>query len=98
VSSLTWHFVDGTYFFADSVWRIECSTPRGGGFGICLPRFTGRVAIAPDTSLIDPTTWTGSDTLTIRVEDGHGPGGVTTRDVIFTKYEFQVYLPPAQLP
>ena len=98
VSSLNWHFQRGTYFFADSVWRIECSTPRGGGFGICLPMFTGRVAIAPDTSLIDPETWTGSDTLTIRVDDGHGSGGVVTKKVIFTRYKFELYIPATKFP
>ena len=94
-STLNWTMKKGKYFFADSI--IECPVCTHFPCLLCVtPAFHRRIAINPDTTKINPATWTGSDTLYFTVKDA---GGLSkTKPIVFSKWSFIIYHPPIVNP
>ena len=82
-TTLNWTIKNGKYFLADSI--IECPVCTHFPCQVCItPAFHRRIAIVPDTTKINPATWTGSDTLYLTVKD---PGGLSkTKPIVFAKW------------
>jgi hypothetical protein len=91
-ATLNWTIKSGKFFKADSL--LQCPPCVNPPCLICLkPTFRRRVAIVPvpDTTIINPATWTGSDTLYFTVKD---PGGLSkTKPIVFTKWKFIIRQP-----
>jgi hypothetical protein len=93
-ASMKWTIKRGKYFVPDSIWLKRTCLP-GDLRCISLSYFSGRIAIAPDTSLHLPSTWTGTDTLQFTVED---PAGArNTKKITFTKSDKLIIIQPPLL-
>ena len=96
-STLNWTIKNGKYFKADSL--LQCPVCVHPPCILCInPSFRRRVAIVPDTTKINPATWTGSDTLRFSVKS---PEGITvTKPIVFTKWTFiiPIIINPVTLP
>ena len=90
VTTLNWTFKNGKLFSVDSV--IGCPPcVRLPCLKCITPTFRRRVTIVPDTTKINPATWTGNDTLYFTVKD---PGGLSkTKPIVFSKWNF-IIKPP----
>jgi hypothetical protein len=90
-NTLSWKFKNGKFFSVDSV--VACPPCVHLPCLKCInPTFRRRVTIVPDTTKINPVTWTGDDTLYFTVRD---PGGLSkTKPIVFSKWNFIIYHPP----
>ena len=88
-STLNWKFKNGKYFQVDSIMTSYLTLPHSSQIIIRPRYFTRKIVIAPDTTKINPVTWTGSDTLTFTVTD---PGGLSqSKRMIFKKWKLTIH-------
>lgn len=95
VTTLNWTFKNGKFFKVDSI--IACPPcVRLPCLKCTTPTFRRRITVVPDTTKINPATWTGNDTLYFTVRD---PGGLSkTKPIVFNKWNFIIYHPPIIVP
>jgi len=86
-STLIWAFKNGKFFHVDSIMSAFITIPHSSQI-IIRPRFfTRKIVIAPDTTKINPATWTGNDTLTFTVTD---PTALSrSKRMIFSKWKLK---------
>ncbi len=85
-----WDFSGGTHLKVDSVMHYKESCVPGFGC-IVLPVFTGRITVVPKA--VADSNWTGTDTLTFRVQDSDGAWS-EEKEVTFSRTTTCIIQPP----